>query len=124
MSNKIFLFTGIIIGAVGWLGLGLLISLTLPTLIPRWLFFFLLVLALSGTALPFIAYLHYRFPVQPPVKGNVILREGILLGIFGSIIIWLLQGRVLTTAIFLLLGIGFIFIEYLLRLRERSHWNP
>ena len=37
---------------------------------------------------------------------------------------WLQIGRVLTTPMVLLLIIGFVLIEYLLRLSEKSQWTP
>ena len=40
----------------GWIGLFWLVDAARPTIGPRWLFFFLSVLAICGTALPFVAY--------------------------------------------------------------------
>ena len=59
------LTTAIILSAIGWVGLILLFLLTVPTLGPRWLLFFLVTLAFSGMALPVIHYLHRRFPGKP-----------------------------------------------------------
>lgn len=99
-------------------------NFTLPTVGPRWLFFFLGVLAVTGTALPAIAYLNRRFPTEPPANPSVILRQSIWIGIYIPTLAWLQIGRVLTPALALLLALGLIVIEWLLRLRERSQWNP
>ncbi len=116
--------TGLVLGLVGWVGLMLLIWLTLPTLGPRWLFFFLLVVALSGMALPPAAFLNRRFPSTPPADGNIILRQAIWVGIYGSLLAWLQLGRVLNLALAVFLAAGFLLIEILLRLSEKSRWNP
>ncbi|MCJ7700214.1 MAG: hypothetical protein MUO62_01410, partial [Anaerolineales bacterium] len=63
----------------GWLGLAYLILKTLPTLGPRWLFFFFSVLAVSGMSLPLVAFLNRRFPSQPQAGLNAIVREGSLM---------------------------------------------
>jgi hypothetical protein len=47
-----------------------------------------------------------------------------LVGIYFPILAWLQIGRVLTPAMALLLAVGFILIEWLLRLRERAQWKP
>jgi hypothetical protein len=56
----------LILALVGWGGLVYLWLFTVPTVGPRWLFFFLSVLALTGTVLPVVAFLNKRFPSQPP----------------------------------------------------------
>jgi hypothetical protein len=109
---------------IGWGGLYALLNFTLPTVIPQWLFFFLSVLALTGTVLPVVAFLNQRFPTTPPVSSGVIVREAIWVGIYFPTLAWLQLGGVLTPALILLLAIGFLSIEILLRLRERSQWTP
>jgi len=119
-----FLPAAIILSVLGWSGLFVLVNLTIPTVGPRWLFFFLSVLALTGTALPVIAFLNRRFPSSPPVTNGGIFREAIWVGIYFPTLAWLQLGRVLTPALALLLALGMIAIEVLLRLRERSQWKP
>lgn len=123
-SVSSFLPTAFILGLAGWGGLIFILNFTLPTVGPRWLFFFLGVLAVTGTALPAIAYLNRRFPSEPPANSNVILRQSIWIGIYFPTLAWLQIGRVLTPALALLLALGLVVIEWLLRLRERSLWNP
>jgi hypothetical protein len=118
------LWVSLFLGVIGWGGLVLLVFLTLPTLAPRWLFFFLLMLALSGSALPVVYFLNRRFPSDPPVDSAVVLREAMWVGIFGSLLAWLQMGRVLTTALMVVLAVGLILVEFLLRTSERSQWAP
>lgn len=115
---SVFLFT------IGWGGLILLVFLTLPTLAPRWLFFFLLTLALSGTALPVTYFFNRRFPSDPPVDSGVVLREAMWVGIYGSLLAWLQMGRVLTSGLVIVLAAGLMLVEFLLRMSERSKWSP
>ncbi len=121
---RTFIPAAIILAALGWGGLYFLVSLTIPTVGLRWLFFFLSVLALTGTGLPVIAFLNQRFPTNPPVSAGVIVREAIWVGIYFPTLAWLQLGQVLTPALSLLLAVGLLAIELLLRLRERSQWKP
>jgi len=119
-----FIPAAIILALIGWGGIYALTNFTYPTVGPRWLFFFLGVLAITGTALPVVAFLNQRFPTNPPVSPGVIIREAIWFGIYFPTLAWLQLGRVLTPALVLLLAVGFFAIEILLRMRERSQWNP
>lgn len=114
----------ITLSVIGWGGLLIVIRSTVPTLGPRWLFFFLGVLALTGPALPVVYFLNVRFPSDPPVQELVILRQALWVGVFGSTIAWLQLGRVLTVGLALILAGVFVLIEFLLRLFERSRWSP
>jgi len=119
-----FFLTGIFLAVIGWTGLAWLFYYTLPTLGPRWLMFFLFMIASSGTVLPLVAFFHRRFPSNPPVDGNVVLRQAMWIGIYCSILVWLQLGRVLTLVLASFLAGGFIVIEFLIRLRERSRFKP
>ena len=123
-SISSFLPTAFILAILGWGGLFLLIQNTIPTVGPRWLFFFLGVIALTGTALPVVAFLNRRFPTVPPATPGIVIREGIWVGLYGATLAWLQLGRVLNLALAFLLAVGFIAIEILVRLRERSQWKP
>jgi hypothetical protein len=109
---------------LGWGGLIALIITTLPTVGPRWLFFFLCVLAITGTMLPIIAFLNRRFPSTPPPTAMVVVRQSLWFAIYGATLIWLQMGRVLNPALAILLAIGLALIEFLLRLSEKSQWKP
>lgn len=121
---RTFLPLSVLLTVIGWGGLLLLVRGTVPTLGPRWLFFFLGVLALTGPAIPIIYFLNQRFPSNPPVDGMVILRQSLWIGVFGSTVAWLQLGRVLTGGLTLILAGAFVMIEFLLRLLERSRWIP
>jgi hypothetical protein len=121
---RTFLPLSVVLTILGWGGLFLIIQSTVPTLGPRWLFFFLGVLALTGPAIPPVYFLNKRFPSDPPVEGMVILRQALWVGVFGSTVAWLQLGRVLTPGLGLILAGVFALIEFLLRLFERSRWNP
>jgi hypothetical protein len=123
-SVRSVLPASILLAVVGWCGLVALVFFTLPTIGPRWLFFFLSVLALSGTALPAVAFLNRRFPSHPPPTAAVIVRQALWVGVYGATLAWLQIARVLTLALALVLAVGLIIIELLLRLRERSQWKP
>ena len=123
-SVKSVLPAAITLAIIGWGGLVAVVYLTLPTVGPRWLFFFMGVLALTGSALPFLAFLNRRFPSTPPATSGVILRQSLWVGIYGTTLAWLQIGRVLTLPMALVLAIGLVIIEWLMRLRERSQWKP
>jgi hypothetical protein len=113
-----------IIGITGWFGLALVIFLSLPTLGPRWLFFFFVVLGLTGTSLPVIYYLNTRFPSVPPIGVPVVIRQACWAGVYGGILVWLQLGRILTTSIGVAIAVGLVIVEGLIRFRERSRWAP
>jgi hypothetical protein len=123
-SPSSYIPSALLLALIGWGGLAMLILFTLPTVFPRWLFFFLSVIAFSGTVMPFIAYLHFRFPSKAPIVPGVIFRQSVWVGVYGATLIWLQIGRILSISLGLLLAFGFIVIEWLLRLRERSRWSP
>jgi len=121
---KNFMWASILLALLGWGGLAVLVVLTKPTLGPRWLFYFLLVLGLSGLAMPVTYFMNLRFMSDPPADGAVIGRQAIWFGIYGSLLAWLQRGRVLTAALALVLVLGFMLIEALIRVRELSLWVP
>jgi hypothetical protein len=118
-----FLPASIFLFIVGWGGLIALILTTLPTVGPRWLFFFLCVLAITGTTLPITAFLNRRFPSTPPPTYWVVVRQALWFAIYASTLTWLQMGRVLNPALAVLLAIGLGLIEFLLRLSEKSQWK-
>ena len=119
-----FFPAAILLVMLGWGGLFVLVNATLPSIGPRWLMFFLLFAAVTGTALPIVAFLNRRFPSVPPVSRAIVLRQAIWFGLFATTLAWLQLGRVLTSSVALLLAVGLLLIEVLLRLRERSQWKP
>ncbi len=123
-SIKKYLPAAFLLSVTGLFGLAYLILYTLPTPGPRWLFFFFCVLAATGLFLPLTAFLNIRFPTNPPAQRVVVVREASLVGIYFATLSWLQLGRVLTLGLGLLLAAGLILVELLIRLRERSRWEP
>lgn len=118
------LFTSIFIASIGWVGLFFLIQYTQPFLGPRWIFFFLLTMGVSGTALPIVYFLNLRFPHDPPANTPVIIRQAVWFAIFADLLAWLQLGRMLNSILIVVIAIGIIVIENLIRLVERSRWQP
>ena len=119
-----FVPVSILLMVTGWGGLAALVLSTLPTVGPRWLFFFLVVIALTGTALPVMAFINRRFPSTPLPTSAIIIRQALWVGVYGATIAWLQIGRVLTPTLAILLAAGLVLIEFLLRLSEKSQWKP
>jgi hypothetical protein len=124
LSYRPYIFPTILLAVGGWGGLIALLNYTLPTLWPRWAFFALIVVALTGTALPVAFILNRRFPTPQPILPNTIVREATWFGVYGATLAWLLMGRVLTFTLAFGLAGGLIVIEYLLRMRERIPKTP
>ncbi len=116
------LIAAVLMMVIGWLGLYQLVTTTLPLAFPRWLFFMLLFMAATGTAIPFVRYLSIRFtrPPYPIPPGGVILRQGIWVGLYVVVCAWLQIPRVLNAVIAFFLALAFVVIEVWLRLRERQ----
>jgi hypothetical protein len=121
---KSYLPVSLLMFILGWGGVAWLIFFTLPTVWQRWGFFLLLTVALTATALPITYYLNLRFPSNPPANQSVILRQAIWLGVYGSTLAWLQLDGFVSVWTILGLGLGLSLIEYLIRLRERSRWQP
>lgn len=109
---------------VGWGGLYYIITQTLPYVWPRWAFFVLTLMAISGTVLPIVYLFHRRFPGEKPAEANVIVRQALWFGIYAATLAWLQLGRLVTVYLIVGLAAGLFAIEYLIRLREKAHWKP
>ncbi len=118
------LLTGIFFSLAGWAGLAFIVIFSDPELGPRWLFYFCLTLAAGGTALPAVAYFNRRFPTTPVANEGVLLRQTAWVGIFVSLLAWLQTGRILNPALGVFLAVSLALVEALLRLNERSRFDP
>jgi hypothetical protein len=112
-----------VLAVAGWVGLGYLVLNTIPGTAQRWLFFVAGLMALTGTAAPFVQFLNRRF-AGPTVPPAVLLRQSLWVGFFGATCAWLQIGRTLNLSTTLLLAAGLSAIEWFLRMRERSRWDP
>ena len=108
----------------GWILLIYLMTQTLPNLGNRWMFFAAAVIAVTGTAVPLVAYLNRIIKPFGPATFEMIVRESTFIGVYAGILIWLNKGQVLTYGLTIILGIGLIIVELLIRLRTRSEWHP
>lgn len=104
---------------IGGGGLAFTLFLLEPTLGPRWLFFFFLVTFGAGIALPASFIIQRRF-AKESVQSSILIREAILFGTYIAILAWLQLGRVLTNLFVLIIGIGFLLFEMLLRMVEKA----
>jgi hypothetical protein len=105
---------------IGWYGLYFLMKWTLPYLGPRWLFYALWTSACTGTSLPFLWLLNRRFRTSDPASPKVLLREGLMIGLYAATCLWLQLNQMLNLTLALLLAIGLFIIEWLLRIIERN----
>jgi len=108
---------------IGGSGLAFTLFMLEPRLGPRWLFFFFLVIFGAGLALPGSFIIQRRF-AKDYVPSRVLVREAILFGVFLTVLAWLQLGRILTNLIIAIIGVGFLLLEMLLRMAEKSAFNP
>ena len=111
-----FTFPTLLMTIGGWGGLYLITNYTLPTVWPRWGFFALIVIALTGSAMPLVYFINRTF--SNSFRPATILRESIWVGIFGATLAWLQLGRILNFSLGLWLLVGIAIIEYLMRWRD------
>jgi hypothetical protein len=116
------ILTSLFLVVTGLGGLAVIIINTVPTLGPRWLFYFFLFLSVAGIGLPITDFMNRRFPSKPRANANIVIRQAVWIGIYGCLITWLQFGRILNSGLVLFLAIGLISIEFLLRMNERSRY--
>jgi hypothetical protein len=109
---------------LGWGGTAAVVFLTLPFLGPRWLFFFALFIAFTGTALPAVWYLNRRFTAERFPSEGVLVREAIEAASLGVFLVWLQAGRMFTPFLGWIFFAAFLAVELLLRVYEHSRWTP
>jgi len=114
-----FLTSSIFLTILGGGGLAFIFTFSEPKLGPRWMFFFFLTIIGAGIALPFCYLIQRRFANQV-VPEKVIVREAILFGVFLALIAWLQLGRILTNMMTVIIVVGFILLEMLLRMAEKA----
>ena len=116
--GKIFT-TSLILSVMGLSGLVFILITLEPTLWPRWLFYFFLTMAGTGIALP-VAFILQRRLAKQYVPARVLIREGLLFGIYLDLLAWLQIGRIATNLVVFLLAGGMILLEYFLRMAEKA----
>ena len=120
--GKILIITLFLV-LIGGSGLVFTLFMLEPRLGPRWMFFFFLVIFGAGIALPGSYIIQRRF-AKDYVPSSVLVREAILFGTYLALLAWLQLGRILTNLITAIIGVGFLLFEMLLRMAERSAFNP
>jgi hypothetical protein len=106
---------------LGWGGLYALVTTTLPRIGGElWLFFILLLLAVTGTAIPIVRYINVRFtPLDIEVPpGGVVVRQSVWIGLFVVTCAWLQIPRALSLPMAIFLIFVLLVIEGFLRSRE------
>ena len=109
---------------IGWGCAALAVFTLSPTVWARWLLFFGGTLGLTSLALPATWFLNLRFPSKPPAGAAVIVRQAVWVCVYGSLLTWLQQERLVTLWTGLGLAAGLVAIEYLVRMRENVRWQP
>lgn len=114
------LFAALIMALGGWAGLYWLVVTEIPRVGPRWLFFVLLHIAVTGTVMPVVRYFNVRFTptTQPPPPGGVIVRQSVWIGLFVVTCAWLQMPRALNWGIAFFIALAFVIVEIFLRTRE------
>ncbi len=114
------LIAALLMVALGWGGLYVLVISTTPRVGPRWVFFVLLQVAVTGTVLPLVRLLNMRFtPLRAPAPPAVVLvRQSVWIGLFTVICVWLQIPRALQLHVVLLVALVFAVLEIVLRSRE------
>jgi hypothetical protein len=107
----------------GFGGLFILFNITQPTLWPRWLFFFMVVIGVTGLAMPAVVFLYHRFPSGYVPAQGVIIRQSLWAGIYVSLMIWMSLGQVFKLGVAIIVLVGITLLEIILRFGERSLWR-
>lgn len=118
------LITSFILVLIGWGGLYLLMQTSQPYLGARWLWFFLFTIATAGTALPLVFLFNKRFPSKPAIQTPALIRQAILAAVYFDLLAWLQLGRILNPILAIILAVGLIIIENLIRMVEKARWQP
>jgi hypothetical protein len=120
---------GMVLMIGGWWGLFVLIVTMEPFIGgPLWLFFLLLHVAVTGTALPFVRYLNVRFTPQhqPLPPSGVLIRQGVWVGLFAVLCVWLQiikspsGDRMLSLPVAFFIALILVVLEFVIRTREQA----
>jgi hypothetical protein len=123
-SFRPYIASAISLFILGWGCAAFAVFTLTPTVWARWLLFFGGSLGLTSLAMPATWFLNLRFPSKPPAGTAVIVRQAVWVGVYGSLLTWLQQERLVTLWTGLGLAAGLVAIEYLVRMRENARWQP
>jgi len=118
VKSRLLTVLTLVVAAAGWGGLGYLVMTQPPTFMTKLLLFPLLFLAAASLAVPGLAWLRRKMAhVQEP---GVVLREAAWVGLYACLVAALQLGRMLNTAVALVLAAIFILLEmFMLQRPER-----
>ena len=114
----------LILALPGWVAVLYLLTQTSPTLSNRWFFYVFVIMSLSGTFLPVITLVNRFLQVDARAGYRTVVREALMVGVYGAILLWLNKGQVLSIGLAVVLALGIFLAELLVRLRNRSKWEP
>ncbi len=118
------LLASLIMFIAGWGGLAYMVINTRPRIGGEiWMFFILLQIAATGTAIPIMRLISQRLtrtPGEAPLTG-VVVRRSVWVGIIVVTSAWLLIPRYLTLPILMILVLLSVVIEVFLRNRELAN---
>ncbi len=118
------LLASLLMFVIGWGGLLYLVIATRPRIGGEiWLFFILLQIAVTGTAIPILSLTSQRLRLENdrvPLAG-VVVRRGVWIGIIVVTCAWLMIPRYMSLPILLILILLFVVIEVFLRNRELAN---
>jgi hypothetical protein len=115
------LIAGGIMAGAGWAMLYTLVRTVPPLAFPRWLFFILLYIAVTGSVLPFVWYINQRFSRFSIITGWVVLRQSMWFGLYAVTLAWLQMTRALNGVVVVFLALSMLVIEIFVRFRERAN---
>jgi uncharacterized membrane protein len=120
-SFRTFIPSTLALILIGCGGVAALLYFSRPLVWARWGLFVFVIMALTGIALPIVYFLHQRFPSEPAAESNVIVRQALWVGVYGSTLAWLQLGHLVTLYVILGLAGGLTATEYFIRLREKAN---
>jgi hypothetical protein len=80
----------------------------------------LLVLAMTGTALPFTWFLNRRFSRDGRPHAGAALRQAVWVGLFAVVLLWLRANQTYSTTLMVITGGALVLVEVLMALRQRG----
>ncbi len=124
LNPKAVLSAAAILLITGTAGVSVLVLFVYPTVGPRWFFYFFILLAFVGLAMPPFFAFNRLLKVHPDLERPRLQRESLGAGVYGAFLVWLSIGRLLTLPLALLIAAILVTVEYLLRLRENDLAKP
>jgi len=123
-AGRGMLLAALLMCLIGWGGLAGLIFTTRPRIGAEiWLFFVLLQIAVTGSAILPLRFLSWRLAASPEKAPapSIIVRRSAWIGFITVLCAWLMIPRYLSLPLVFILGLLFLVIEIFLRNRELAN---